>query len=62
MKDCLDLRPLPPNIVTPSLHKQLLHQTSLRSDLLIATEPGEPALSDKNASRLAMKSIAEISR
>jgi hypothetical protein len=62
MKDYFDLRPLPHNIVTPQLHKQLLHQTSLRSDLLIAIEPGESALSDKNASRLAMESIAEIFR
>jgi hypothetical protein len=62
MKHYLDLRPLPPNIVTPQLHKQLLHQTSIRSDHLIAIEPGESALSDKNASRLAMKSITEISR
>ena len=62
MKDCLDRGPLPPNIVAPELRNHPLHRISLCSDLFIAAGPGESALADKNASRLAMKSIAEISR
>ena len=33
-KDYLDLRPLPPNMVTPWLHKELSHHTSFRDNYL----------------------------